>query len=826
MTMAVTGLITTNMMMPAVSAWAADSSALTSEAYNTSSFYDLSDMDTVNTSLRCSIAIHKIDITAAEAAKDYKEGTNKATGERDTDLEMLTEKYGIKGVEFTRLRFGQFEMYSKLEDGATEVSLVYEVPSAFAELIGLDASKEVNMGAGSGVAYPCSNTAVKHFFAQDIQTAFKAFLANDNVDAKNKLEDYIQSASGKAVFDLTDATGYTKADDLDQGLYLIVETKVPEEVTTTVDPFLVQVPFTSIDQGTEAGNTDAAGDGLHVDADADDHSEHGRRQWVYDTDVYPKDQSGNPTLDKEVKTATGKFATAVGANKTEDTSYLVYNAGDKIADPKSAGDDAYVNARDEYVWDETGTASEGEIIDYKVASRLPKITTKSTYLTEYSFVDRLSEGITYNKDMKIAFYTSKDAADANDLTKAVDIWATSGKDGDDVNMAQLYSTEYKAASGGSALAEVTYADVYNESSVKKSGESSATVRMTAAGLAKINPAYSEYYMVVYYSAKVNSDATTVLGDEGNPNDVTLLWRRTSNDYYNTLNDRCYVYTYGLDVSKYFSDNAGDPTKVTFNLFNQTDGSYIVAREADEGKTPSGHKTYYVTGFTKSKEDATNFSPDKDGKLVINGLEGDVYQLTETDTADGYHLLKKPVTIQIDPTDREVIPAVAGTVGLEYKKGAESSQAANIIDNYNGGIVNKFDTKVDEKTQTTIGDENASDSVNSKLNEAYMAIAEEAANGRTIGKADMYVGDVVCASATVDGEAGAMSAYIVKDETLRATDVDSENALVGIKVTNTKGFELPRTGGAGTAAMTMTGMCMLVLSFFGVKKSFKKREEHA
>ena len=40
----------------------------------------------------------------------------------------------------------------------------------------------------------------------------------------------------------------------------------------------------------------------------------------------------------------------------------------------------------------TGTASDGDVIDYQLISTLPSITSESTYLTCYTFVDTLSKG--------------------------------------------------------------------------------------------------------------------------------------------------------------------------------------------------------------------------------------------------------------------------------------------------------------------------------------------------------------------------------------------------------------------------------------------------
>lgn len=88
----------------------------------------------------------------------------------------------------------------------------------------------------------------------------------------------------------------------------------------------------------------------------------------------------------------------------------------------------------------------------------------------------------------------------------------------------------------------------------KDDASTLTVDVTDKGLKEINEKYSDYYMVVYYQARVNSDATAVLGDSGNPNDVSLAWSRTSEGYYDTLEDEATVFIYGLDITKTFSDN--------------------------------------------------------------------------------------------------------------------------------------------------------------------------------------------------------------------------------------------------------------------------------
>lgn len=64
----------------------------------------------------------------------------------------------------------------------------------------------------------------------------------------------------------------------------------------------------------------------------------------------------------------------------------------------------------------TGTASAGDTIDYQIISTLPSITSESTFLSCYTFVDTLSKGMTYNKgDVVLEFFT--DAACTDSVAK-------------------------------------------------------------------------------------------------------------------------------------------------------------------------------------------------------------------------------------------------------------------------------------------------------------------------------------------------------------------------------------------------------------------------
>lgn len=492
--------------------------------------------DIIDTTRSASVTIHKYDMTAAtNDGIDIYQYT--ANGKKDSGAESTLKDYVIEGVEFTYLRLGNINT----ESVNGNVKVLYDIPSALEGAIGL----------------PDNRGDHKHT-SDELNKALANTLSN-NTAGKNTLEKYIASASGSTRMPLTDVKGTTSASGLQVGLYLFVETKVPANVHTTVDPFFVSLPMT--------------------DNEGDD--------WFYDVTVYPKNQTNIPDLDKLVR----------------------------------QHDDAALYNKPEYA--NIATASEGDVVDYIFVSHLPKITSESTYLTQYTFIDQMDKGLTYNKDAAIYFYNNEADARANNTAKAIKTWGH----------------------GNAAFAE-TYVG-------SNSDYNQMTIAPTKDGLKEIDPSLSQCWLVVAYSATVNSDATPVLGDAGNTNDVELTWKRTSMDYIDTLEDRCRVYTFGLNLTKEFTDSKtkGKPTDVKFVLKNETDGHFITAKKAEDG-------VYYVTDASKGakEENGTVFSPDAKGKLIINGLEANTYVLTETHTSAGYSLLKEPITVNIKCTVDDFTPS--------------------------------------------------------------------------------------------------------------------------------------------------------------------------
>lgn len=481
--------------------------------------------DIIDTSRAGSLTIHKYDLTAAEAAGVDVSGYQN-NGEVDAEAAAELANYAIAGVEYTYIRVGDINTSS--ENG--EIKLLYDIPDELETVLDLEDTRNNN-----------------NYTSDEINQAL-ADLMTDNTAGKDALFDYFEAASGKTAMDLTDSTGMTSDSEMELGLYLVVETKVPANVHTTTDPFFVSLPM-----------TDETGD-----------------EWFYDVNVYPKNQTETEQVDKLVK-----------QHDDTDADYA-----------------------------DIATGSIGDQMDYTFVTKLPKITDQATYLTQYQFADTIQEGLTYNKDFTIYIYGNRTDAEANATSAAIATWQQ-----------------------GQGNFTVTYA---NE-------DKNATIALTEAGLAAINPAYSEYYMVVSYSCVINNDA--VLGDASNPNDVTLSYSRTNTADIETVTDTAKVFSYGINLEKTFSGQVGNPENVQFVLQNQTNGHYITAVAASAG-------VYNVTDNNKSSDEAnaTKFSPNADGSLIINGLEADTYVLTEIHTDAGFSLLKEPMTIVINQTIDEIIPS--------------------------------------------------------------------------------------------------------------------------------------------------------------------------
>ena len=646
-----------------------------------------------------------VDVLGGKRAGDNDNQSDLGNGEKSYG-------YAIKGVEFSYLKIADIVQFSEsAADSRTDNHV--EVLYAISKAQGADFLKALGLENGAKRYTNADQLdSSKYFYQSDVLIdALAAGLEANSTTVKNALERYM-AANGCTAMAPTNEYGKTQATDLALGLYLIVETAVPEQVVSTTNPFLVSVPMTSVN-GTNAND--------------------GGTRWIYDICLFPKNLTGIPSLVKELR----EQAADTGKNDGSTTDIT----------------DGYAH---------TGTASAGDVIDYQIRSTLPSITSESTYLTAYTFIDTLSRGLSYNKnDVVLEFFVDEACTDLITTWKESDGYFTVSygysDDGDNVMTIEMTPR---------GLAEINSSKVvYPGSTMVNSGFSDCTLRVT-------------------YQATVKSNADLTSGDNGNANDVVLTWKRSNSAYYDTLVDDSHVYTYGIELIKLFSDGKGDFSNVEFIVHNDTDNYFVKA----ELNTEEG--IYYVTDHVEKEEDATHFSPvvpmptpkaasANEYKVIIKGLEDDTYTITEVRTDNGYTLLKEDIEVIISQTESEVLCDIY------------TSDVVGLIQNdprYAQAIIDEAIEKGYIKTDGNL---------------------EDALNNMPQKELAHYL---LTASATVDG-----------NEVNMLDDNGSINAHAPLTVVNTRGFDLPQTGDNGTMMFTIFGiLAMAAAASVIVIVSRKKR----
>ncbi len=160
----------------------------------------------------------------------------------------------LANVQFTYLKVGDILQQSVTTDGTNTTTIGYSITNS--TLLNLLASTGVTLEA----AFTDSGTP--YYPVSSLQDALDRL-------TQVQLSNFITNNGGTAMA-LTDSNGYTYAEGLSVGLYLIVETSYPAEVTSPSAPFFVSVPMT------------------------DDND------WIYDITVYPKNSTGNIYVGKSV----------------------------------------------------------------------------------------------------------------------------------------------------------------------------------------------------------------------------------------------------------------------------------------------------------------------------------------------------------------------------------------------------------------------------------------------------------------------------------------------------------------------------------------------
>lgn len=608
----------------------------------------------------------------------------------------------------------------------------------------------------------------------------------------------------------TDVTGVTTFNQLEVGLYLVVETTKPAAVTEAVEPFLVSVPMTKVG---ESGKDDPT-------------------QWLYDIHVYPKNstQTGTICLKKQGLVGGDAYNTPTDLNGVQFKLERLKegkNVGDtdawEIVTSENNSDGIYTTNTvgsltgtiqvdglhpGTYRFTEVGYAADAAGVNKKyILDTAASYTFKIEATTDGQKVMKLD---TSNNDYKIEGTTITVTNYAPDVDKQV-VNRTDGKTyqeaadyavGDKIpyriavtiptNIAKLrtfYLTDTPENLDDDTSTITFYGNkecttlIKDKTSLLKN-EKSITVYPadTAKGSGfkiDFDPAKLEKYagqtIYITYEATLKTGANTTVVGNLNKVDLTYSNKIKSDSVpedettdHNHIEDTAVVYTFQIDITKVGKDgNKETPLDgVTFKLYEQIayQATAVSGVLSDDDAKALGFKD---TDKFSYKEVATDTTKDG-GKLTFTGLSNSKtampnasrYWLVETKTKDGYNLLGAPVEAKLD---------------IVYKT---TWKEENTFDK---GVLVKHSHDANTETFKTPSDSDA------KTNGGTQLGTEQSA-GLDRGEKVTY---------------GILSTTII----------------------NKKGFQLPVTGGFGTLLFSGIGV-LLVLAGVAVLFSMKKKNDRA
>ena len=151
----------------------------------------------------------------------------------------------------------------------------------------------------------------------------------------------------------------------------------------------------------------------------------------------------------------------------------------------------------------------------------------------------------------------------------------------------------------------------------------------------LNSITADTNIVINYTAKLTSSA---VAGTGYVNDTWLNY----GDSQSTEHDTTTTYTWKLPIYKYHKD--GETQKALagaeFILYKGSEEENRDYAQVTDGK---------LTGWTRTKTEATKLVSGDDGMIAVEGLDADTYYLEETKAPGGYNKLAGPVKVEISHT---------------------------------------------------------------------------------------------------------------------------------------------------------------------------------
>lgn len=621
--------------------------------------------------------------------------------------------------------------------------------------------------------------------------------AADKTKVKKGSTEYVLTGNEQK----TDETGVTTFNNLELGLYLVVETTKPAAVTEAVKPFLVSVPMTKVGENGKADPT----------------------QWLYDIHVYPKNstQTGTICLKKQGRVGGTEISDPTDLNgvqfklerlKEGKAVESAVAADWEIVTSKSNSNGIYTTSTVDsengiikvdglhpgtYRFTEDGYADSAAGVDKKyILDTAASYTFKIEATPDGQKVTKLD---TSNNDYKIEGTTITVTNYAPDVDKQV-VNRTDGKTyqeaadyavGDKIpyriavtiptNIAKLktfYLTDTPENLDDDKDSIKFYKnDACNQQITAKLEKETDGITSTSATNGTgfkidFDPAklkdYAGQTIYITYEATLNKGAVTTTAGNHNKVDLTYSNKIKSDNVpedaktdHNHIEDTAVVYTFQIDISKTDgSKNALDG--VEFDLYEE------VALGTSGALSETDAKALGFTNTSVAYKKVNHGVTADGGKLTFTGLSNSKtatagasrYWLVETKTKDGYNLLGAPVEAKLD---------------IVYKT---TWKEENTFDK---GVLVKHSHDANTETFKTPSDNDA------KTNGGTQQGTEQAADANRGG-----------------------------------------NVIIGslrTEIINKKGFQLPVTGGFGTLLFSGIGV-LLVLAGVAVLFSMKKKNDRA
>lgn len=255
-------------------------------------------------------------------------------------------------------------------------------------------------------------------------------------------------------------------------------------------------------------------------------------------------------------------------------------------------------------YNDTADYSIGDAVPFKLIGTVPDMSKYTKY--KYTFHDTLAKSFDAFDASSIKVYVADDKAGTNNKK------------------------------GITSSFEIT--------SIKDSNSKISNITVSTNNLKGIEGVEEGKYIIVEYSAVLNSDACIGQGQPGNTNEVYLTYSNNPNqsgegtpEEGETPPDKVIVFTYNLNTNKIDGDTQQKLEGVTFNLYKKDANNIQKWAKVENGK---------LTGWVAQENQATTLTSDSNGLFSVAGLDDGTYYIHEIATLSGYNKLEKDVEVVI------------------------------------------------------------------------------------------------------------------------------------------------------------------------------------